>query len=574
MSKVKKLPEILSNKIAAGEVVERPASVVKELLENSIDAESSRIIIDLEKGGRELIRISDNGFGMSSNDALLAVERYATSKIYDDSDLFAIKTLGFRGEALPSIAAVSLFTIITREKDSEFGSEINIQGGKISKVGDIGAPFGTMISVKDLFYNIPARRKFLKTIETEMGHIVDLVSALALCYPDIHFKLNHNDKNIKNFPKSFEHFDRVIDVLGSEIKDELYPVHLEDGFLKISGWISSHRITRSTSKNIYLYVNGRCIRDKIIMHALLDGYEGFLMKGQYPVAVLLIDIPFSDVDVNVHPTKYEVRFAKQQFVHQTVKKCVAKALTSSNKPKISIPDSVPANPHVKENNVSEELPFYKIEKEDEYEKPYINIKQGELWEEKEFSSFKVIGQLQNTYILCESNDGLIIIDQHAAHERILFEKLKNKASKIEVQRLLIPETIELGYREVFALQTLIPYIESFGLEIEFFGGNTFIVKAVPYLLIGKEVKPLLLDLIDKVIEIDISINFDKVIDECLILMACHSAIRANQSLSHEQMKSILSDLDKIQLNSNCPHGRPIWIKWNKLFLEKSFGRKI
>jgi DNA mismatch repair protein MutL len=296
MSRIKILPEILSNKIAAGEVVERPASVVKELVENALDAQSRRIIVEVEKGGRALIRVSDDGSGMSHDDALLALERYATSKIYTDQDLFSINTLGFRGEALPSIAAVSRFEMVTRAQAEDAGTGISVDGGKIKKVFETGAPTGTMIAVKQLFFNTPARRKFLKSVTTEMSHIADTVARIALAQPDVQFRLIHNNKTVKNWPAVESPRQRVIDIIGRDVQDNLHPMQYARPGIKISGWISTPRVTRSTSRGMYMYVNRRFVRDRIIQHALFQGYSQRLVKGQFPVAAVFIDVAPETVD--------------------------------------------------------------------------------------------------------------------------------------------------------------------------------------------------------------------------------------------------------------------------------------
>ncbi len=332
MSRIKILPEILSNKIAAGEVVERPASVVKELVENSLDARSRRIIVEVEKGGRSLIRVSDNGIGMGHDDALLALERYATSKIYTDQDLFSISTLGFRGEALPSIAAVSRFEMVTRHQDADSGTEILVDGGKIKKVSETGAPTGTMITVRQLFFNTPARRKFLKSVATEMSHIADNVARIALARFDVQFRLVHNNKTVKDWPAAASPFQRITDVVGNDLQNELHPMEFSRPGVSISGWISSPRVTRSTSRGMYVYVNQRFIRDRIIQHALFQGYSQRLVKGQFPVAVVFIDVAPETVDVNVHPTKNEVRFSRQHDVHSAVKQAVSKTLYEVDRP--------------------------------------------------------------------------------------------------------------------------------------------------------------------------------------------------------------------------------------------------
>lgn len=639
MSKIRILPEILSNKIAAGEVVERPSSVVKELVENAIDAKSKKIIIEIEKGGRSLIRVSDNGIGMNRDDALLSLERYATSKIFEDRDLFSIKTLGFRGEALPSIASICRFSMVTRDKASESGTGILIEGGKIKKVSETGAPIGTMISVQNLFYNTPARRKFLKTVNTEMGHIADVISSTALGWPNVQFRLIHNKRIVKNWPPVLERFERVADVLGSDLKNELHQIKFDDGYFSISGWISSPLVARSTSQKIYLYVNGRFVKAKGIMHAIFEGYQGRLMKGRFPVAVIFIRLPFDRLDVNVHPAKQEIRFADHKRVYEALKTAVSRIWYSVERPKwaatnqpgpfekkpdisnslfddstpdcvadhlpadgldyIRTEDSMPlstgkndaddrrketakAEGSVSEKTcISEPLPLYnRTGKEQlfpaEKENPDTPVTQKTIWEKKLFADLKIIGQFHDTYILCESDEGLILIDQHAAHERILFEQLKVKSDnpKKRVQNLLIPETIETGYKEAVMLEKMIPDFKELGLEVEPFGGNTFVVKSVPDLLAGKEVKPLIMEIIEKMGEIEFTPGLEKAIEECLILISCHSAIRANQPLSGQQMKALLLQLDECDNPSYCPHGRPTWMRCPLTFFEKSFKRIV
>ena len=590
MSKIKILPEILSNKIAAGEVVERPASVVKELVENALDAAGSRISIEIEKGGRSLIRVSDNGVGMSRDDALLALERYATSKISRDEDLFAISTLGFRGEALPSIASVSRFTLVTKDESSATGTAINIEGGTIKRVSDVGAPAGTMVTVGQLFFNTPARRKFLKTVNTEMGHIADTVAGFALGRPEVQFRLVHNRKELKSWPAAANHVDRVVDVLGREVKNDLYRIEFDDEAVSVAGWVSSPLVTRSTSRGIYIYVNGRFVRDRVIRHALVEGYSGRLMKGKFPVAVLFIKVPYDRVDVNVHPAKHEIRFAQQKRVHDAVAGAVAGTLQFGDRSEWITKKSPAEPPSTARHQIAEQAAHYgRPQKEFPCQHPASSVHepatsneqratstQAPLWKEKRFGDLRVIGQVHNTYILCESTAGLILIDQHAAHERILFEQLKSRsaASKAASQKLIIPETIELGYREAQILTQLIPDLNDLGLEIEPFGGNTFVVKAVPAQLANREIKPLVIEIVEKMAEIGFAPGLEKVLDECLILMACHGAIRANQELSDRQIKGLLEQLDQCDNPSYCPHGRPIWIRWSLRALEKSFKRIV
>ncbi len=614
MSQIKILPEILSNKIAAGEVVERPASVVKELVENALDAGSTRVVVEVEKGGRSLIRVSDNGAGMGHDDALLSLERYATSKIFKDQDLFSINTLGFRGEALPSIAAVSRFNLTTRAASADSGTEIVVEGGKIKDVSEVGAPVGTMITVRQLFFNTPARRKFLKTMGTEMGHIADMVARIALGNPAVQLRLTHNDKIVKNWSAAAEKFDRAVDVLGNDLKTSLHAIDFQNEGTIISGWISSPRASRRTSRGIYIYVNGRFVRDRIIQHALFEGYSQRLVKGQFPVAAVFINVPYDAVDVNVHPTKNEVRFARQRDVHEAVRRAVAQTLYEVDRPGWGNARSSGHEEFRQQGRVSETIPpsFSNLKSEipnpqskdpqpatrtsypatgspsfsnpkseisnpqskDSY--PATRNSQTAIWQKKRFGDMRIIGQLHNTYIVCESEEGLILIDQHAAHERILFEMFSARSAdrRQAVQRLLMPETIELGFREAGVLAKILPDLKELGLEIEPFGGNTFVVKAVPVLLAEREVKPLIIEIVEKIVEVGSAPGLAEVLDKCRMIMACHGAIRANQALSETQIKGLLSQLDGCRNPSHCPHGRPTWIHWEIRSLEKSFKRIV
>jgi len=618
MSIIRVLPEILSNKIAAGEVVERPASVVKELVENAIDAGSRRILVEIEQGGRKLIRVSDNGHGMGRDDALLSLERYATSKILQEPDLFSIRTLGFRGEALPSIASVSRFTLITREKDADSGTRIEVAGGRMNNVSDAGAPAGTMIRVAGLFYNTPARRKFLKSVNTEMGHIADTIASMALCRPEIQFRLVHNNRTVKNWAQAADPTDRVADVLGRVIKKDLLPVQRDNEDVQVSGWVAAARLSRSTARGVYLFVNGRWVKDRVIQHALFAGYSGRLMKGRYPVAVLFLQVPFDQVDVNVHPTKHEIRLARQKSVHDTVRDAVAGALRQSDPTRWRAPDAEnidPATTRVAEKesrdkyksmpnpgggdtpaastNISRPL-FPSPEKGSRVaDRPDLRpsvepatadlrsargapVQQEPLWKRSFFSDLSVIGQYKGTYIICESGEGLLLIDQHAAHERVVYEQLKRQADgqRPSSQRLLMPETIDLGFREAQILEKVAPEMDRYGLEIEPFGGNTFVVKAVPTLLDSSEIPAMITQLVEKTAEIGVAAEMASILDGCLMVMACHNAVRAHQQLSDVQIKAMLVQLDACDNPSHCPHGRPIWIQWSVKELEKQFQRIV
>lgn len=629
MSKIRILPEIISNKIAAGEVVERPASVVKELVENALDADSTKIVIEVERGGRRLMRVSDNGGGMDRDDALLALERYATSKIASDTDLFSIRSLGFRGEALPSIAAVSRFTIVTREKRSDAGTEVRVSGGKIEQVAEIGAPPGTMITVENLFFNTPARRKFMKSVTTEMGHVADIVAAIALGRPEVYFRLMHDGRILKSWPATVDRLDRVADVLGAKLRGELYPVARNAEFGAIDGWVSDPKQLRSTSRGVFIFVNGRHVRDRVIQHALFAGYRQRLVKGQYPVATLFITVPHDQVDVNVHPTKNEVRFAQQRSIHDLVQSAVAETLDRRDRPQWGRPEEPRPGFMQKQPRISDNLDITyeargsgreaKTANGDSYDpaaagrfrghdagvlrrlhhdkaelpqnainKTFPRIagemvpaaadrrppEQAVLWKKTEFGGLRVIGQLHNSYVLCESEGGLVLLDQHAAHERILYERLKRRSDglKKEAQRLLVPETIELSFHEAGVLERLAAEFDAFGLEIDAFGTNTFVVRSVPAMLAGRDIAPLVRDIVETLAVEGFGDGPESSVDESLKLMACHGAIRAHQELSNRQIRELLEELDGCENPSHCPHGRPTWLRWSIRELEKSFKR--
>lgn len=629
MSKIRILPEVISNKIAAGEVVERPASVVKELIENALDADSTKIVIEVERGGRRLIRVSDDGGGMGRDDALLALERYATSKIASDTELFSIRSLGFRGEALPSIAAVSRFTIATREKGSDAGTEIRVSGGKIEQVADIGAPPGTMVTVENLFFNTPARRKFMKSVTTEMGHVADIVAAIALGHPEVYFRLLHDGRILKSWPAAVDRLDRVADVLGAGLRGDLYPVARNAEFGVVSGWVSDPKQFRSTSRGVFIFVNGRHVRDRVIQHALFAGYRQRLAKGQYPVATIFITIPYDQVDVNVHPTKNEVRFAQQRSIHDLVQSAVAETLDHRDRPhwdrsEETRPGFLQNEPRISENlNISYEAKRSGFGTErangdsavyayggrgsgrdshaehhphcDKTDTPQGATnsafprnagetaqesadrrppEQAALWKKATFGGLRVIGQLHNSYVLCESEDGLVLLDQHAAHERILYERLKRRSDRLkkETQRLLVPETIELSFHEAAILERLLAEFDAFGLEIDPFGTNTFVVRCVPAMLAGRDIVSLVREIVEVLAAEGFGDGPESSIDASLKLMACHGAIRARQALSDRQIRELLQELDGCENPSHCPHGRPTWLRWSIRELEKSFKR--
>jgi DNA mismatch repair protein MutL len=426
-----------------------------------------------------------------------------------------------------------------------------------------------------------------------MGHVVDGLSSMAMGWHAVHFKLLHDGKTVKSWPSVVDPMDRIADVVGRDIGSELTPVTFKSQHIFLSGWISSPRIVRSSFRSVYVFVNGRYVRSRLIQHALMAGYEQKLVKGQFPVAVLFVVVPVESVDVNVHPTKHEIRFFDDRGVYEAVAAAVSDTLVRNERPGwANAESSENRSGEMKSAVLPTDSPARGSEKIDPADRPPAFAAAGRsmdlpvsptevreqalIWEKKQFRDLRVIGQLHNTYILCESVDGLILIDQHAAHERVLFEQLKARASagRMATQRLLIPDVMDLGYNEAAVLERLIPELCTFGFEIEPFGGHTFIVKAVPFLLASKEIKPLIIEMIEKIIEIGFQTSLEKSIEECLTIMACHGAIRANQPLSGSEITALLQELDICENPAHCPHGRPIWIRWSSRFLDKSFKRIV
>jgi DNA mismatch repair protein MutL len=594
MTTIRILPEILSNQIAAGEVVQRPSSVVKELVENSIDAKATRITIEAERGGKSLIRVSDNGIGLCRDDALLCIERYATSKIFNKEDLFSISTMGFRGEALPSIASVSKFTLVTRTKESDIGTKIDIAGGKILNVSDIGAPVGTMVEVKALFFNTPARKKFLKSDHTEISHVADVISGMALGSSHIQFRLFLNGKLQKNFSLPDDLFQRSVRILGRDVADKLYKLEFSDPFIRIHGYCSNPMVTRSTTAKIFLFVNNRLVYDRGLISAIFQGYRGRVMKGRFPLGVFFIDIAFDQVDVNVHPSKKEIKFFNGQRVYQVMAETVGNALSRAQQDMTAysrtkaLPDTA---------KTIEEFEFFdkgvipeRVDKVEQSSMDWQITPAGatshfvkeQAWQQASgkdiyaSGEMKIIGQVMGTYILAETKDGLTLIDQHAAHERILYEKLKHRFQSLGVQsqNLIVPETLELNFKEADFLSRILADLKTLGLVIEPFGGTTFIIKAVPSLIDEKEIKPVIVEILETAMVKKDGFSKENWLEKCLILMACHSAIRANLNLGHAQIEKLITDLEQCENPRHCPHGRPIMISWSRNQIEKLFKRVV
>jgi DNA mismatch repair protein MutL len=577
--KIQVLSREMASRIAAGEVVERPASVVKELVENSIDAAATEITISIEKSGTSLIRVSDNGEGMAPEDLMLAIERHSTSKLRTDEDLFRISTLGFRGEALPSIASVSRFEITSRQAGSESGYRLQVDDGSNAGPHMAAAASGTTVELKDLFYNVPARRKFLKSLVTEFSHICDVVNRMALAYPQVHFHLEHNGRTLIDFVAVHQLRDRLDQVLGSEVAKTLRPLESRQGGLSVSGYLSAAPTSFPNSRHLITFVNRRYVRDKILTHAVLHGYETLLMKGQYPAVVLLLDVPFDEVDVNVHPAKYEVRFRRQSEIHEAVARAIRQALrVEAQQPSAR---SFAPWPQSSSAVMEAALPYANSvfsSAESINAGPSREVfafpNQASQLRAGFFSSLNVLGQILGCYLVCSSSQGLALIDQHAAHERVAFERLRKqmRANAVERQTLLLHQVIELSAGEMMLLEKQLDALERYGFTLELFGPNSYAVSAVPALLPEGDYRPVVRQMVAELAEVDKSEKLGQHLEERLATIACHSVIRANRQLEMDEMRALLRDLDDTEFATQCPHGRPVLLEFSREELERMFKR--
>jgi DNA mismatch repair protein MutL len=655
MSKIRVLPDSLSNKIAAGEVVERPASIVKELIENSIDAAARQINVAVESGGRRMIRVGDDGEGMSRDDAILAFERHATSKIKTAEDLEAITTLGFRGEALASIASVAKVRLRTQTAGALAGTEVEISGGRMLNVRDIPFSRGAEFEIRDLFFNVPARCKFLKSEATESYHIANLVTHYALANPQLSFTLTNNNRDSIRVTPAPDLRERAYQLFGGEFIGDLIEVLAESGEMRVRGFVSSPSSTRTTRDSQFFFINGRYVRDKIINKALSEAYRAMIPAGVYPSAMLFVELPPGEVDVNVHPAKTEVRFVRGTIIHDLIRDAVRASIGSAKaaatpfaekrfEPAASNPAkaAITPDPHIeKPPQLSrEELrsafrlqapppaqPQPQQQKMDlSFEPERISTASGSerapeevsaepgsavLVEQSEpavsFESARYgnrigclgargadsnsqlkpaqnltlaadeinpIGQLHNSFIIAADRAGLLLVDQHVAHERILFEQhwraLRSK--RIEVQRLLIPETIDLTPAQTSAFDQLLPELEENGFELGRLSGRTIAIKSVPAMLAAGAAQSLLLELLDAVEEDRKGLSLDELRAEIAAGLACRAAIKINMTLAPEKMRWLIDELLKMENPATCPHGRPIILRITAREIEKGFQR--
>jgi DNA mismatch repair protein MutL len=672
MGRIHVLSETVANQIAAGEVVERPASVVKELLENALDAGATRIKIGVEAGGKKLIQITDNGCGMVRDDAMLAFERHATSKIKNAEDLLSVATLGFRGEALPSIASVSRLRLETRAADDEAGTVIEISGGKILRVEEAGLPSGTSITVRDLFFNTPARKKFLKSESTELSHIASLVTHYALAHPEKHFELHSATNAMLVAPPVAGQSERVYQVFGKETLDQLIPVAArqaleriglpqpppwrrkeededgnapapkDPGEMRLHGFVSKPEVQKLNRNSIFVFVNGRLIRDRLVQHALTEAYRNIIPPTVYPVVLLFLELPAAEVDVNVHPSKTEVRFRQQSALHDFVRDSVraalmkarpvpqfmteirshataSQALTPGTQPWEPSPDesglsassvhpaeagwrepqaagfalqplvpppisahfqfeggiAVEANAAIPVARGTERVPlqpnFQPVP--DNQCAPSLDV--GE--EEPTLSSLgtlKPLGQIRNSFILAVNEDGLWIIDQHVAHERVLFERvLKQRAAQqVESQRLLMPIVIELSPAQQAVFAEISGELQRNGFEAEPFGARSVAVKVAPAGVDAAAVEHLLHEVLDQVSREEQSLDLEKIRARIAASIACHAAIKVNMPLEQNKMEWLLAELAKTDHPMACPHGRPVVLRYSVKDIQKAFKR--
>ncbi len=669
MGRIHVLPEHVANKIAAGEVVERPASVVKELLENALDAGATRIKIIVEAGGKKLIQIADNGCGMVRDDAMLAFERHATSKLKDAEDLLSVATLGFRGEALPSIASVSRLHLETRDAESPSGTIIEINGGKMARVEEAGLPQGTSITVRDLFFNTPARKKFLKAESTELSHIASLVTHYALAHPEKHFELHSTTNAMLVAPPVAGYSERVYQVFGKETLDQLIPVaavqplervglpqpppwrrkeeenddNKDDagatpGEMRLHGFVSKPEIQKLNRNSIYVFVNGRLIRDRLIQHGLTEAYRNIIPPTVFPVVLLFLEMPPGEVDVNVHPSKTEVRFRQSTVMHDFVRDTVRAALMKA-RPAPQFTTEIHAHatassgltPGARDWDppsdlaASAALPgvLYEpaaggfalqaptappISQRFQFEggiaveaNAAIPVARGvearglearfaeaipdngcapalETQEEEPtlaaLSTLRPLGQIRNSFILAVNEDGLWIVDQHVAHERVLFERIlkQRAAQKVESQRLLMPIVLELSPAQQAIFSEIAEELQHNGFEAEPFGARSVAVKVAPAGVDAAAVEHMLHELLDQISREEQSLNLEKIRGRIAASIACHAAIKVNMPLEQNKMDWLLAELAKTDHPMSCPHGRPVVLRYSVKDIQKAFKR--
>lgn len=638
MPKIQQLSASVVNKIAAGEVIERPASAVKELMENSLDAGATRIDVTIEHGGTELIRIADNGCGIAPEDMALTIASHATSKIGNADDLFHVRTLGFRGEALASISEVSHFLLRSRTHDSDCGSEMLVHGGNVQEAQPCGCPPGTIIEIRNLFYNTPVRKKFLKTTQTEFGHISEAFTRMALAYPHVHFTLKHGTRLVHDLPPCQDLRERIRVFFGEEIADQLIEVESENDQVTLLGYVGNPRFSRSNNRMQYLFLNGRFIKDRALQHALGEAYRGLLLHGRFPISFLRMTMPPEMVDVNVHPTKLEVRFQDSGRIYSQLLGTLRTKFLSSNLDATYRPSGdesstgqgdSPSSEALREELVAwakgavdngassgssserrqtdfdldfrspnrsplqlnpidrsavgaGSLPLPPIpsgitpahlrnqeDLEEETPEPLPESTQG-----GGVGSQQRAIQLHNRYLIAETDEGMAVIDQHALHERILYEELREKAlaRRLEVQKMLVPETLNLSAQEFAAVDAAAETLKQVGIEVEAFGGDTILIRSYPAILGRRKPAEIVREVVDQLLTEGKNLEKRDLLDELLHMMSCKAAIKAGDRLSSEEIDALLELRHLCQDAHHCPHGRPTALVFTKEELDRRFQR--
>jgi DNA mismatch repair protein MutL len=618
--RIQQLPPSLVNRIAAGEVIERPAAVVKELVENAIDARATSILVEVEDGGRALIRVIDDGSGIPPEDLPLAFASHATSKLRDDDDLFAICTMGFRGEALASIGSVSHARILSRTPASDAAYEIHNRGGAISDPQAAAGNVGTTVEVRNLFFNTPARRKFIKGAATEFGHISEMVLRIALPHPKVAFKLLHNSRTSLDLPATGSVEERLLAAWPDEFHDQRLPMDVHDAELKLRGIIGLPELARPTAKYQYFYLNGRMIRDRFVQHALREAYRGLTEPGRHPAAILMLDIPPGDVDVNVHPTKSEVRFRDSGRIHGLVLATVREKLLGSDLTPAAVPMRSYGTPveeaprqEMRERLAAffrQEFPSVNAPSASSLPLPAREGRREGAWQseprgDQSFHSAPPVSparphpsplpegegtgaappalstgapapalQLHNSYLIAQSDDGLVIIDQHALHERIIFEDLLARVTRgpLESQRLLIPLPIDVSERQVAMLEHLKPLLERIGIEVSSLGPTSVAVQSFPSFLSKLDPAEFVAELLERGEQELLDLHEEALLHEVLDMMSCKAAVKAGDPLSPAEVEALLARRELVERSSNCPHGRPTTLRLTLRDLEKQFKR--
>ncbi len=573
---IKKLPETLASQIAAGEVIDRPVSVVKELVENAIDAGAAEIRIDIQKAGKESIRVTDDGLGIPNEELELAVSRHATSKLSKSEELFDIKTLGFRGEALASIGSVSHLSLISKTEDSEIGGKIDVDGVRYSALQMVGTPVGTQITVEDLFYNVPARLKFLRKDITESRHITGLVTRYALAYPMIRWSLYKDGELEFQSTGSGNQIEILQSLFGTQEAKALMPIDFHEKNLSVQGFISDLSLTRSNRRDMTIFVNGRWVQDPTLTAAVIRAYNTMIMVGRYPVVVLFLTVPTHLVDVNVHPSKAEVRFREQDLVFSGVQRAIRRGLLAYT----PIPDLNKLNLWGRSDPAQNEMKFdqdWQVASPQQAQEEVSDQSTREGQPElpgTQMPLLRLIGQVASTYLIAEGPDGLYLIDQHAAHERVLFDQMmaQYRASMIPSQKFVDPVAIELSPEKAATLEENLEVLTELGFEIEPFGPNTFLLRSIPMIVDRGDPR----DAIHAVVE-----AFEE--DETPLLHEAQSRIAARvckrmsvkggQKLSEPEQRNLLLNLEASQSPRTCPHGRPTMIHLSANLLERQFGRR-